>query len=111
MKVGQTNENLSADLVARTGARQAVNTPTQANRTAPGNAADSQVDKVIVSDASRELVSDASTVFDEQKVAAAAAEIQNGNFRIDANKIADRMINEAAELFERISSFAGGERQ
>jgi negative regulator of flagellin synthesis FlgM len=104
MKVGQTNDSLQADLISRTGARA------PGGSTPAGGVAGSpdQTDKVELSQTSRQLTA-AGTDLSSSKIAQVRQAIDKGEFRVDPQVVADRMINEAAELIERIAG-AGSKR-
>lgn len=103
MKVGQTNESLQADLAARVGTRTPSGTGVAGESAAVG-----PTDQVAISQATRKLqVGSASEPFDAEKVNAVRAAIERGEFHVDAQKVADKMINEAAALLERISAGPG----
>lgn len=98
MRIGQTTESLQADQVARTGNR---------GTTGSGALRDAQAlgatDKVELSSASRKLTSPDAPMNTAQ-IDSLRKAIAAGTFRPDPAVVADKMIGEAAELFERMIS-------
>lgn len=103
MKIGQTNEQLQADPLARAGARQSGEA---------GPAADVRTgtpsDQVALSPTTRSLQGGGAETVDAKKVQEMRQAIASGRFHVNAQKVADKMINEAAELIQRIAG--GGAR-
>lgn len=66
----------------------------------------SDVDKVALSETGRRLASarasDGGADIRSEKVDAVRAAIESGQFRVDAQKVADKLITEAAQLLETI---------
>jgi flagellar biosynthesis anti-sigma factor FlgM len=61
------------------------------------------IDKVLLSGAAQSLSEAGSPAFDVDKVAAVRKAIERGEFKINHDAIASKMINEAAELLETVS--------
>ncbi len=100
MKIGQTNESLQTDLPARVGTRTA-----NGNGPVPGAGTTESTDKVAISQTTRSLQGgSAGETFDALKVGAVRAAIERGEFRVNAEKVAEKMVAEAAELLERITT-------
>lgn len=96
MKVGQTNESLPVDRVSLTGAR-----PSGGSGPTPAATSVQATDKVELSKTSQQLSSSAEVV-DVSKVERIKAAIAEGKFPVNAQKVADSMIHEAASLLESI---------
>ena len=98
MKVGQTNEALPVDRVSLTGTR-----PSGGSGPAPATTTTSvqATDKVELSKTSQQLSNSAELV-DVSKVERIKAAIAEGKFPVNAQKVADSMIHEAASLLESI---------
>ncbi len=101
MKIGKTNESMQPDVIGRVGTRPSGG--------APGPAAGDveQTDSVQLSTTSLGLKTGAGEPMDMAKVQAVTAAIESGHFQVDAQKVADKMISEAAQLLERIASSDG----
>src|SRR4051812_25692300 len=102
MKIGKTNEAMQPDVPERVGAR-----PAGGAGPAPALDGVAQTDSVELSPQSLALSATSQDPIDATKVATVSAAIANGQFKVDAQKVADRMINEAAQLLERITSGDG----
>lgn len=101
MKIGQLYETNQVDAVIRTGARPAREMPgNKQNVGSQAPAADT--DRVEVSDAAREAAARGEE-FDLGKVTALQKAIAEGRFPVNAEKIADAMISQAAELLHNLS--------
>jgi negative regulator of flagellin synthesis FlgM len=97
MKVGQTNEALPVDRVSLTGTR-----PSGGSGSSPAVTSTVQAsDTVELSKTSQQLSSSADVV-DVSKVERIKAAIAEGKFPVNAQKVADSMIHEAASLLESI---------
>jgi flagellar biosynthesis anti-sigma factor FlgM len=99
MKVGQTNDALPVDRILPSGVRPAGNGPGGT----PEVSAAGATDKVELSKASQQLSarSDPDSI-DLEKVDRVRAMIAEGKFKVDVQKVAATMINEAASLLETI---------
>ncbi len=105
MKIGNNIESLQPDLVNR--AANASRSPTASGKEV---AAVEATDKVELSGTSRSLAAVSSVSSDTvraEKVAEVREAIQQGKFHVSAQVVADKMINEAAELIEAITSGRG----
>lgn len=92
MKIGHSIEQLRTERSAQGAERSRTAGPADVGDVAPLNT-------VALSAASRQMVaSDSSGGFDADKVAAVRRAIEQGTFRVDAGRIADRMIEQAGEL-------------
>lgn len=98
MRIGQTTESLQADQIARTGNRGTTGSGALREAQAVG-----ATDKVELSSASRKLTSPDAPINTAQ-VEAVRKAIAAGTFKPDPAVMADKMIGEAAELFERMVS-------
>lgn len=99
MKVGQTNDALPVDRVVQAGVRPASGSQEPTSEVT----AVTSTDKVELSKASQQLSAKADgDSIDTEKVDRVRAMIAEGKFKVDAQKIADTMINEAASLLETI---------
>ena len=104
MKIGNNIESLQSELVARAanGSRSPVASTAQQVGGVDG------VDKVELSETSRRLTADATAGVDgdirADKVNEVRQAMQEGRFQVSARAVADKMINEAAELIEVIST-------
>ena len=98
MKVGQTNEVLPVDRVSLTGARPAAG----AAAANPDTGAVAQTDSVELSKTSQQLTA-SDDVVDLSKVDRIRAAIAAGKFPVNAQRVADNMIHEAASLLESIT--------
>ena len=98
MRIGQTTESLQADQIARPGSRGTSGSGALREAQSVGT-----TDKVELSSASRKLTSPDAPVNTAQ-VEALRKAIAAGTFRPDPSVVADKMIGEAAELFERMVS-------
>ena len=105
MKIGNNIESLQSELVNR--ATNASRSP--ANSGSEIGAVEA-TDRVEISGASRSLAAVASASTDAvraEKVAEVKAAIEQGKFHVSAQAVADKMISEAAELIESITSGRG----
>ena len=105
MKIGNNIESLQSDLVNR--AANASRSPANAGKEV---ASVDATDRVELSGTSLSLaagVQKSSDTVRAEKVAEVKQAIQQGKFHISAQVVADKMINEAAELIEAITSGRG----
>lgn len=102
MKVGQLYEANTIDAVNRAGARTGRDLPVGRNRADrdPGTV---DTDRVKLSDAALRA-SGADDSFDAARVSALQKAIAEGRYPVDAAKIADAMISQAAELLQTLAS-------
>jgi negative regulator of flagellin synthesis FlgM len=96
MRIGQTAESTQSSQLAGTGHRGT--TGAGALQEAAAIAA---TDRVELSTTSRKLATPAASI-DSAQVQAVRKAIDSGTYVVDVNAVADKMISEAAELFERI---------
>ncbi|MCL4744222.1 MAG: flagellar biosynthesis anti-sigma factor FlgM [Burkholderiaceae bacterium] len=105
MKIGNNIESLQPELVNR--ATNASRSPAASGKEV---AAVEATDRVELSGTSRSLATSAGGSPDAvraEKVAEVREAIQQGKFHVSAQAVADKMINEAAELIEAITSGRG----
>lgn len=103
MKIGNTNESLPSDLVART--TNGTRTPAASQQPVDAVAA---TDKIELSKTSVTLSAPATATSDEtdlrpEKVAEVRRAISEGRFNVSAEAVADRMISQASELLESMT--------
>ena len=97
MKIGPLDTKPLAATVS--GDRKA--TPASADKAAGKTEASAQVD--ISSAGNLMAQASADPTFDAEKVQRIANAIRDGNFKVDANKIADKLISNAQDLLKRYS--------
>ncbi len=106
MKIGNNVESVQSDLLAR-----AVNGSRNPSPTDKAVEAVESTDRIELSETTRSLSSPPGGTAQEgvrlEKVAEVRQAIQEGRFHVSAEAVADRMINEAAELIETITTGRG----
>ena len=108
MKIGQLYETNQVDAATRLGSRTGRDLPVGKNA---GGRDSSLVDtdRVKLSDAALQA-GGADDSFDAVRVSALQKAIAEGRYPVDAGKIADEMISQAAELLTTLSAPAAGKR-
>ncbi|MEZ5727618.1 MAG: flagellar biosynthesis anti-sigma factor FlgM [Burkholderiaceae bacterium] len=104
MKINNSIDSIKTDPLTATPARQGsvVDKP-------PAGGPDAN-ERVDISSASRALVDGDSKDFRADKVAEVRQAIEEGRFAIHVQKVADKMISEAAELLETIAKRPGSSK-
>lgn len=102
MKVGQLYETNQVDAATRLGTRNGRDLPVGRNG-GQREAGTVDSDRVKLSDAARKAAA-ADDSFDAARVSALQKAIAEGRYPVDAGKIADAMISQAAELLQTLSS-------
>jgi len=100
MKVGQLYETTQVDAATRLGTRTGRDLPVGKN-SGGRDTGTVETDRVKLSDAARKAAG-ADDSFDAVRVSALQKAIAEGRYPVDASKIADAMISQAAELLRTL---------
>lgn len=107
MKINPTNDSSSKEISDRLA--RGVSSPSNPSGSVESVGATAETEKIQISEASRALNLLNSEPFDAAKVAEIRKAISEGKFNVNAERVADRMIGDAAELIVRI--FSGRQNQ